>query len=117
MRIGRYGADLFIRVLMFIRCARLFIAFCSLLSIVACVSPGPTGPEIADSLRRENENTIRSAAGPWNGLASLGAVRLEFSLTQTADGRLQGAGTMRDVQAAAAVPITVAGTYIRRTSR
>jgi hypothetical protein len=98
---------------MITRCVRRFIVLCSLLALPACTSPGPTGPEIEDTLARQTEDAIRSAEGPWSGVAAGGSLRLEFSLTQTPDGRLQGTGTMREAQAAAAVPITVAGTYNR----
>ena len=98
---------------MFTRCVRRFVVLSSLLALPACTSSGPTGPEIEDTLARQTEDSIRSAEGPWSGMASGGSVRLEFALAQAPDGRLQGAGTMREAQAPAAVPITVAGTYDR----
>ena len=92
---------------------RTLILVCSLSILTACV-PSPTGPEIEDVLRRETEETLWSAAGPWSGLASGGPmVRFEFSLTERPDGQLQGTGTIREADAAAPVPVTVAGTYNR----
>jgi hypothetical protein len=92
---------------------RTLILVCNLSILAACV-PSPTGPEIEDALRRETEETLRSATGPWSGLASGSSmVRFEFSLTLRPDGQLQGTGTVREADAPAAVPITVAGRYNR----
>lgn len=97
---------------MITRCVRRVVVLCSLVALPACTA-GPTGPDIEETLERQTEEAIRSAEGPWMGVVSGGSVTLEFSLTQAPDGRLQGTGTMREAQAAAAVPITVAGTYNR----
>ena len=92
---------------------RTLILLCALSILAACV-PSPTGPEIEDTLRRETEETLRSATGPWRGVASgSSVVRFEFSLTDRPDGQLQGTGTIREADAAGPVPITVAGTYNR----
>jgi hypothetical protein len=85
---------------------------CSLAALAACAYAGPTAPEIEAELARQTEDAIRSAAGPWSGWASGGSVRLEFTLTESSDGRLQGTGMMREAQAVA-VPITLTGTYNR----
>ncbi|MDQ3418392.1 MAG: hypothetical protein M3541_06360 [Acidobacteriota bacterium] len=90
-----------------------FIVCCSLAALTACTYTGPTGPEIEDALRQQTEEAVRSAAGPWSGDVLGGILKLDFSLTQAPDGRLQGTGTMREGQAGSPVPITVSGTYQR----
>lgn len=90
-----------------------FIVCCSLAALTACTSTWPTGPQIEDELARQTEEAVRSAAGPWTGDVLGGILKLDFSLTQAPDGRLQGTGTMREGQAGAPVPITVSGTYQR----
>ena len=90
------------------------VVLCGFLALSACTPPaGPSGREIEDSLARQTEDATRSAEGPWQGVVSGGSVTLDFTLTQSVDGRLQGTGTMRQTGAAASVPITVAGTYDR----
>ena len=86
------------------------VVMCSVLVLAACGSPGPTGPDIEDTLARQTEDAIRSAQGPWVGVG--GSLTMQFSVTQGADGRLQGTGTMREGQAAA-LPIAISGSYSR----
>jgi hypothetical protein len=76
--------------------------------IAACAYTGPTGPEITDALAAGTDHV----AGRWSGGTSNGSLTLEFSLTEAADGRVQGTGSMREAQAAA-VPIIASGTYKR----
>lgn len=97
---------------MITRYLRTFILLCNLPILASC-TPWPTGPEMEDALRRQTEETLRSAAGPWHGVASGGVVRFEFSLTERPDAQLLGTGTIREADAAAAMPITVAGSYNR----
>ena len=83
--------------------------------LAACASPlAPDGDSVTDSINRTIEETLRSAQGPWTGVVAGGSIWLEFSLTQAADGRLQGTGSMREA-GAGNVPISVSGTYNRPT--
>lgn len=71
---------------------------------------GPTEREITNSL----EDTLRSVSGDWIGIVNgPNAVRLEFRLQQASNGQVTGTGTMKEDSAAAAVPITVSGTFNR----
>jgi hypothetical protein len=92
-------------------CVRRLIVLGAFAALSGCVSPSPTAP-MEESFKRATEDAVRSVQGPWKGVATGGVFRLEFSLAQAPDGRLQGTGTMRE-QTAAAVPITVSGTYNR----
>lgn len=94
-------------------CGRWVDLFCGLLAVTACACSGPTSPTINEALAQQTEEAVRSAAGPWWGTASGGVLRFTFSLTEAPDGRLQGTGTMRELNVAEAVPITVSGTYRR----
>lgn len=93
-------------------CPRFVIVLCGLLTMSACAYTGPTEPEINESLTRSTEDAVQSAAGPWVGQVLGGILRVDFSVAQAPDGRLEGSGTMREGQVAA-VPITVSGTYRR----
>lgn len=71
---------------------------------------GPSEREINESLQA----ILRSAAGDWIGMANgPNAIRLEFTLQEASNGQISGAGTMKEANAAFAVPITVSGTYQR----
>ena len=73
---------------------------------------GPTAQEINESLQA----TLRSVAGDWTGMANApNAIRLEFRLQEGSNGQLSGTGTMKEANAAVAVPITVSGTFQRPT--
>ena len=72
----------------------------------------PTEKEIVNSL----EETLRSIAGDWTGLASgPNGIRFEFRLQEGSNGQVTGSGTMKEDNAAATVPITVTGTFQRPT--
>lgn len=78
----------------------------------ASCNAGPTEQEIDDSL----EATLRSVAGDWGGTsAGPNAIRLDFRLQEGSDGQVTGSGTMKEADAPASVPITVAGTFRRPT--
>ncbi len=94
-------------------CGRWADLFCGLLAVTACACSAPASPSVNDTLAQQSEDAVRSVAGPWWGTASGGVLRLTFSLTEAPDGRLQGAGTMRELDVAEAIPITVSGTYRR----
>ena len=95
------------------RRVRRSVVLCGFLILPACSGPvGPTGQEIENSLARATEDATRSAEGPWKGFVG-SSITLDFSLTQSVDGRLQGTGTMREGQAPAGVPIAVSGSYNR----
>lgn len=71
---------------------------------------GPTEQDINNSLTEE----LRSVAGGWIGVANgPNAIRLEFTLQQASNGQVSGTGTMKEANAASAVPITVTGTFQR----
>jgi hypothetical protein len=73
---------------------------------------GPTERDINNSL----EETLRSVAGDWLGVANgPNAIRLDFRLVEGANGQVSGTGTMKEESAASAVPITVSGTFQRPT--
>jgi hypothetical protein len=67
----------------------------------------PTGEDIENEL----EATLQSVAGPWTG--SSPTLTLDFQLQQGSGNAVSGSGTMKETAAAAAVPITVTGTFQR----
>ena len=78
----------------------------------SCGGGGPTAQEINNSL----EDTLRSVAGNWIGIANVpNTIRLEFRLEEGSNGQVSGTGTMKEENAAAAVPMTVTGTFQRPT--
>lgn len=81
-----------------------------LCALTASCAGGPTDREIDASL----QETLRSVAGDWTGI-SIGsdAIRLDFRLQEGSNGQVSGSGTMKEGSAAAAVPITVTGTFQR----
>ena len=69
----------------------------------------PSGQDINDSLQA----TLQSVAGDWQGISTVpNALRLDFRLVQGANGQVSGTGTMQE-GSAAALPITVSGTFQR----
>lgn len=73
---------------------------------------GPTERDITNSL----EDTLRSVAGDWTGVVNgPNSLRLTFRLQQDSTGQVSGTGTMKEEGAAAAVPITISGTFSRPT--
>ncbi len=90
---------------------RLSIAVAALVvSMSASCGGGPSGQDINDSL----QDTLRSVSGNWVGVATgANGVRLEFRLQEAGNGQVSGSGTMKEQNAAAAVPITVSGTFQR----
>ena len=76
----------------------------------SCGGGGPTEREITNSL----EDTLRSVSGEWIGIVDgPNAMRLEFRLQEASNGQVTGSGSMKEDSAAAAVPITVSGTFNR----
>ncbi|MES2898873.1 MAG: hypothetical protein V4723_04045 [Pseudomonadota bacterium] len=72
----------------------------------------PTGQDINNSL----QNTLASVAGDWTGIVNAPtAMRLDFRLQEGSNGQVSGTGTMKEDSAAAAVPITVTGTFQQPT--
>lgn len=67
----------------------------------------PTGEDI----EAEIEAALQSVAGPWTGASP--TLMLDFELQQGTGNAVSGSGTMREAAAAAAVPITVTGTFQR----
>lgn len=91
------------------RMTLLTAALCLCAGIGAC-SVGPTEQEIIDGL----EQQLRSVEGGWTGTASAGSqLTLDFALQAGAGNAVSGSGTMREQPGAAAVPITVTGTFNR----
>lgn len=87
---------------------RLFRSACTLaLVFAAAACGGPTEKDIENDLERQ----LRSVAGTWDGLSP--TLTLEFQLQEGAGTAVSGSGTMKESPAAAAVPITVTGTYQR----
>lgn len=85
------------------------LAWMASLFLLSC-SASPTEREITDSLTEQ----LSSAHGPWSGIAYPPAtLTLEFSLVQQPGGQVNGSGTMRESAGAAAVPITVQGTFAK----
>ena len=90
------------------RVTLLAAVLCLGVGIPAC-TVGPTEQEIIDGL----EQQLQSVEGGWTGTASAGSqLTLDFQL-QAAGTALSGTGTMREAPGAAAVPITVTGTFNR----
>jgi len=83
----------------------------TLLLLTSCAPTGPTAKEIEQTLEQQDQEAVRSAEGSWKGASPL--LTLDFSLSQQPDGLLRGTGMMKEASAAAAVPITVSGTYNR----
>ncbi|MFD2366173.1 hypothetical protein [Pseudoduganella sp. GCM10020061] len=76
----------------------------------SCGGGGPTEQDIHRSL----EDTLRSVAGDWVGTTSApNVIRIDFKLQEGSNGQLTGTGTMKEEGAAAAVPVTVTGTFQR----
>ncbi len=76
----------------------------------SCGGGGPTERDIVNNLN----DTLQSVAGDWQGVASgPNGLRLDFRLQEASNGQLSGTGTMKEDSAAAAVPITVTGTFQR----
>jgi hypothetical protein len=91
------------------RITLLAAVLCLGVGIPAC-SSGPTEQEIIDGLEQE----LRSVEGGWTGTASAGSqLTLDFQLQAGAGNAVSGSGTMREQPGAAAVPITVTGTFNR----
>ncbi len=93
---------------------------CVVMTTTSCggggVSVFPTGQEINNSLANTLEDTVRSVAGDWVGIANVpNTLRLEFRLQEGSNGQVSGTGTMREDANASAVPITITGTYLRPT--
>jgi hypothetical protein len=73
---------------------------------------GPTEQDISNSL----EATLQSVAGDWTGVSNEpNLLRLDFTLQEGSNGQVSGTGTMKEANAATAVPITVTGTFQRPT--
>ncbi len=70
---------------------------------------GPSGQDIDNSLTE----ILKSVAGNWTGIGGPpNAITLDFKLTES-NGMVTGTGTMKEESAAAAVPITITGTFQR----
>jgi uncharacterized membrane protein YdcZ (DUF606 family) len=67
----------------------------------------PTGEDIENEI----EAALQSVAGPWSGTSQ--TLTLDFQLQQGSGNAVSGSGTMNEVGAVAAVPITVTGTFQR----
>ena len=73
---------------------------------------GPTQQDITNSLQAE----LKSVAGGWIGVVNgPNGMRLDFTLQEGSGGQVSGTGTMKEDNAAAAVPITVTGTFQQPT--
>ena len=82
-------------------------AFFALMN-TSCGGGGTTEREIVNSL----QDQLRSVSGDWTGLVNApNGIRFEFKLQQASNGQVSGTGTMKEDNAAAAVPITVSGTF------
>ena len=79
-------------------------------AVIPACSSGPTEQEIIDGLEQE----LASVEGGWTGTAFGGSqLTLDFQLQAGAGNAVSGSGTMREQPGAAAVPITVTGTFNR----
>ncbi|MFL5538375.1 MAG: hypothetical protein ACJ8J0_05255 [Longimicrobiaceae bacterium] len=82
----------------------------ALLLVFIAPACSPTG----DDIERELEQQLRSVEGPWRGISDgTNLITLEFLLQQGAGTAVSGTGTMREASAAADVPMTVTGTFVR----
>ena len=92
-----------------IRTVSLRAAVLGSLLLAAC-SVGPTEEDI----NRDLEGILASVNGEWTGSSTgTNPVTLAFTLSQAANGAVTGSGTMKETNAAASVPITIAGSYQR----
>lgn len=93
---------------------RLSIAAGALIALINTSCGGGGGGPTAQDIDNSLEATLRSVAGDWTGIASVpNAIRLDFKLQEGANGQVSGTGTMKEGNAASAVPITVSGTFQR----
>ncbi len=70
----------------------------------------PDQQDIENSL---NER-LRSVAGGWTGIVTPpNGISFDFTLQEGSNGQVTGSGTMKEENAAAAVPITITGTFQR----
>jgi hypothetical protein len=68
----------------------------------------PTGDDIENSL----EAALASVSGSWSGQSyGTNPITFQFTLQEQSGGRVQGTGSMKEQQAATAVPITLSGTF------
>ena len=92
---------------------RLSIAAAALFVLMSTSCGGggsSTEREIVNSL----DQTLRSVAGDWLGIANVpNTIRLDFKLQEASNGQVSGTGTMKEENAAASVPITITGTFQR----
>ena len=92
-----------------IRTVLLRAAVLGSLLLGAC-SVGPTEEDINRTL----EGILASVNGEWTGSSTgTNPVTMAFTLTQAGNGAVTGSGTMKETNAAASVPITIAGSYQR----
>jgi hypothetical protein len=87
------------------RLSRLVCLLAVTLAAGAC--GGPTGKDIENDLEKQ----LQSVSGPWIGASQ--SLTLSFQLQEGAGNAVSGSGTMKETAAAAAVPITVTGTFQR----
>ncbi len=87
-----------------IRTVSLRAAVLGSLLLGAC-SVGPTEEDINRTL----EGILASVSGEWTGSSTgTNPVTMAFTLTQAGNGAVTGSGTMKETNAAASVPITIA---------
>jgi len=92
-----------------IRIVSLRAAVLGSLLLGAC-SVGPTEEDINRTL----EGILASVSGEWTGSSTgTNPVMLAFTLRQAGNGAVTGSGTMKETNAAASVPVTIAGSYQR----
>ncbi len=92
-----------------IRTVSLRAAVLGSLLLAAC-SAGPTEADINRAL----EDILASVNGEWTGSSTgTNPVTLAFTLSQAGNSAVTGSGTMKETNAAASVPITIAGSYQR----
>lgn len=78
--------------------------------ILLAAACGPDEQDITDSL----DERLRSVTGSWTGTTTgTNPIALQLQLQQGTGGVVSGTGTMKEANAASAVPVTVTGSYQR----
>lgn len=93
---------------------KISIAAGALMALMTASCGGGGGwPDQQDIENSLNEK-LRSVTGGWTAIVSPpNGINFDFTLQEGGNGQVTGSGTMKEESAAAAVPITITGTFQR----